>query len=171
MDLLKDDLKKLYFRFLIPSLGSAIVISGILWIGYGVGMPVLLRVMGGNDILYPYAMAGVLLGGAANIVLLFNIQILKYCGDAALSVYSVISNCVILFNSLFTGVGQSVQPILATNYGAGKWDRIQKVRKMSFLTIAVMGLSGRCNAVAAMAGGVVSSHCGLGTLGVLYIAL
>ena len=45
MDLLKDDLKKLYFRFLIPSLGSAMVISGILWIGYGVGMPVLLRVM------------------------------------------------------------------------------------------------------------------------------
>ena len=322
MDLLKDDLKKLYFRFLIPSLGSAmvmsiytltdaivigkgvgpdalaalsittpllcilmsmgilfgvggsvqmsvcrgtgnfekanrfftlsffalLVISGILWIGYGAGMPVLLRVMGGNDILYPYAMAymryinlflpiavfsnyfaifvradgdpnramaGVLLGGAANIVLdivfvfplqmgiggaafasvigmviqvvvgithffssknglkfirpkhtvssirqiigngipsffnefangfivlLFNIQILKYCGDAALSVYSVISNCVILFNSLFTGVGQSVQPILATNYGAGKWDRIKKVKKMSFLTIAVMGL-------------------------------
>ena len=45
MDLLKDDLKKLYFRFLIPSFGSAMVISGILWIGYGVGMPVLLRVM------------------------------------------------------------------------------------------------------------------------------
>lgn len=60
------------------------------------------------------------------IVLLFNIQILKYCGDAALSVYSVISNCVILFNSLFTGVGQSVQPIIATNYGAGKWERIKK---------------------------------------------
>lgn len=47
------------------------------------------------------------------IVLLFNIQILKYCGDSALSVYSVISNCVILFNSLFTGVGQSIQPIIA----------------------------------------------------------
>ena len=30
---------------------------------------------------------------------------------------------------------------------------------------------GRCNAVAAMADGVVSSYCGLGTLGVLYIAL
>src|SRR5574344_239441 len=43
------------------------------------------------------------------IVLLFNIQILKYCGENALSVYSVISNCVILFNSLFTGVGQSIQ--------------------------------------------------------------
>lgn len=74
------------------------------------------------------------------IVLLFNIQILKYCGDTALSVYSVISNCVILFNSLFTGVGQSIQPIIATNFGADKWDRIKKVRNMAFLTIICMGI-------------------------------
>lgn len=322
MDLLKDNLKKLYLRFLIPSLGSAMVmsiytltdaivigkgvgpnalaalsittpllcilmsmgilfgvggsvqmsvhrgtgnqqkanhfftlsfatlavVSLLLWILYGFGISTLLRLMGANDTLYPYAlaymkqinlflpiavfsnyvaifvradedpnraMAGVLLGGVVNIVLdivfvfplqmgiggaalasaigmviqvlvgithffspknklkfirpkhtfssiaqiigngipsffnefangfivlLFNIQILKYCGDSALSVYSVISNCVILFNSLFTGVGQSVQPIIATNYGAGKWDRILKIRRMSFLTIAIMGL-------------------------------
>ena len=73
------------------------------------------------------------------IVLLFNIQILRYCGEAALSVYSVISNCVILFNSLFTGVGQSIQPIIATNYGAGKWERIKKVRNMAFFTIVILG--------------------------------
>ena len=284
MDLLKDNLKKLYLKFLIPSLGSAMVMSiytltdaivigkgvgsdalaalsittpllcvlmamgilfgvggsvqmsvyrgtgnvekanryftlafatlgiitVILWMIYGMGMPFLLRVMGANDALYPYAsaymryiniflpvavfsnciaifvradndpnraMCGVLSGGVVNIaldivfvfplkmgiggaalasvlgmvvqvvvglthflskknglrlikpkhvlssvgqvisngipsffnefangfiVLLFNIQILKYCGDNALSVYSVVSNCVILFNSLFT---------------------------------------------------------------------
>ena len=223
------------------------LISVILWLVYGLNISSLLRVMGANDVLYPYAMAymryiniflpvavfsnyfaifvradgdpnramcGVLSGGAANIVLdivfvfplrmgiggaalasvigmviqvvvgishffsrknelkfikpkhvlssigqiisngipsffyefangfivfLFNIQILKYCGATALSVYSVISNCVILFNSLFTGVGQSIQPIIATNYGAGKWDRIKKVRNMAFVTIISMG--------------------------------
>ena len=322
MDLLKDNLKKLYLRFLIPSLGSAMVMSiytltdaivigkgvgadalaalsittpllcilmsmGILfgvggsvqmsvyrgagnykkanrfftlsfatlavitmllWMIYGFEISTLLRLMGANETLFPYAlsymryiniflpvavfsnyiaifvradedpnraMAGVLLGGVANIVLdivfvfpmqmgiggaalasaigmviqvlvgithflskknklkfivpkhtissivqiigngipsffnefangfivlLFNIQILKYCGESALSVYSVISNCVILFNSLFTGVGQSIQPIIATNYGANKWDRIGKIKKMAFLTIGVMGL-------------------------------
>lgn len=321
MDLLKDNLKKLYFRFLIPSLGSAMVMSiytltdaivigkgvgpdalaalsittpllcilmamgilfgvggsvqmsvhrgtenyekanrfftlsfialgiiaVVLWLVYGFGISFLLRMMGANDTLYPYAMsymryiniflpvavfsnyiaifvradgdpnramAGVLFGGVVNIVLdivfvfpckmgiggaalasvlgmliqvlvglshyfsrrnglkfirprhvissvgqiigngipsffnefangfivlLFNLQILRYCGDAALSVYSVISNCVILFNSLFTGVGQSIQPIVATNYGAGKWERIKKVRKMSLITIVLMG--------------------------------
>lgn len=321
MDLLQDQVKKLYLRFLLPSLGSAMVMSiytltdaivvgqgvgadalaalsittpllcvlmamGILfgvggsvqmsmqrgagkkeqanefftlslvalavvalalWLIYGLGISELLRVMGANDTLFPYAltymkyinlflpvavfsnfiaifvradgdpnraMAGVLLGGAVNIildivfvfplhmgiggaalasmigmviqvlvagshfvsaknglylirpnqvcsgvkkiisngipsffnefangfiVLLFNVQILRYCGDSALSVYSVISNCVILFNSLFTGVGQSIQPVVATNYGAGKWDRIGKVKNMAFVTIIVMG--------------------------------
>lgn len=73
------------------------------------------------------------------IVLLFNIQMLKYCGGAALSVYSVISNCVILFNSLFTGVGQAIQPIISTNYGAHNIKRIETVRKMAFITVAIMG--------------------------------
>lgn len=321
MDFLKDNLKKLYFRFLVPSLGSAMVMSIytltdavvvgkgvgadalaalsittpllcvlmsmgilfgvggsvqmnvsrgtgnnekanrfftlsfftlavialILWLAYGFGISPILRIMGANDTLYPYAlaymryidmflpvavfsnyiaifvradgdpnraMAGVLLGGAVNIVLdivfvfpcnmgiggaalasvlgmivqvvvgsthffsrknglkfikpkhiipsvgqiigngissffnelangfivlLFNVQILKYCGGSALSVYSVISNCVILVNSLFTGVGQTIQPIIATNYGAGKWERIRGIRRMSYLTIAIMG--------------------------------
>ena len=73
------------------------------------------------------------------IVLLFNVQMLKYCGESALSVYSVISNCVILVNSLFTGVGQTIQPIIAINYGAGKWERIKEIRRMSYLTITIMG--------------------------------
>lgn len=42
MNLLKDDLKKLYFKFLIPSLGSAMVMSiytltDAIVIGKGVG--------------------------------------------------------------------------------------------------------------------------------------
>ena len=235
-------------RFFTLSFAALAVVAVLLWLIYGFGISGLLRIMGANETLYPYAlaymkriivflpvavfsnyiaifvradedpnraMAGVLLGGVVNIVLdivfvfpmhmgiggaalasaigmviqvvvgithffsrknqlkfiwpkhvaasalqiiangipsffnefangfivlLFNIQILKYCGESALSVYSVISNCVILFNSLFTGVGQSIQPIVATNFGAGKWDRIRKIRKMAFATILVMGL-------------------------------
>lgn len=234
-------------RFFTLSLAALAIVALTLWIVYGFGISGLLRAMGANDTLFPYAMtymkyinlflpvavfsnyiaifvradgdpnramAGVLLGGAVNIVLdivlvfpvhmgiggaalasmigmviqvlvggshffsaknglhliklkhvwfsvkriistgipsffnefangfivlLFNVQILKYCGESALSVYSVISNCVILFNSLFTGVGQSIQPVIATNYGAGKWERIGKVKNMAFLTIFVMG--------------------------------
>ncbi len=234
-------------RFFTLSLVTLAIVALALWMIYGLGISALLRVMGANDTLFPYAltymkyinlflpvavfsnfiaifvradgdpnraMAGVLLGGAVNvildivlvfplhmgiggaalasmigmviqvlvagshfvsaknglhlirpkhvrssvkkiiangipsffnefangfIVLLFNVQILTYCGESSLSVYSVISNCVILFNSLFTGVGQSIQPVVATNYGAGKWNRIGKVKNMAFVTIIVMG--------------------------------
>ena len=74
------------------------------------------------------------------IVLLFNIQILKYCGSTALAVYSVISNCVILFNSMFTGVGQSIQPIVSMNYGAKNINRIYDIKRMAYVTILIMGI-------------------------------
>lgn len=322
MDLLKDNIRSLYFKFLIPSLGSAMVMSvytltdavvigkgvgadalaalsittpllcilmatgilfgvggsvqmnvhrgageekkanqyfslsllcmivmtAVLWIIYGTAMGPILRVMGANDTLFPYALAymkkinlflpaavfsnfiavfiradhdpnramtGVVCGGILNIildivfvfplqmgiagaalasalgmllqvlvggshfiskknemkfimpghilkgigvimangipsffnefangfiVLLFNVQILKYCGATALSVYSVVSNCVILFNSLFTGVGQAIHPVVSTNFGAGNTERIRAVKKMSYITIIILGV-------------------------------
>lgn len=74
------------------------------------------------------------------IVFLFNIQILAYLGTSALAIYSVISNVVILFNSLFTGVGQAIQPVTSTNFGAGRTDRVKQVRGMAYRTIIVMGV-------------------------------
>lgn len=73
------------------------------------------------------------------IVYLFNIQILKYGGTDALSIYGVISYCVILFNSLFTGVGQALSPIVSTNYGGKKIGRIKEACRYSYLTILLMG--------------------------------
>ncbi len=73
-------------------------------------------------------------------VFLFNIQMLRYNGSDALAVYSVIANCAILFNSLFTGVGQAVQPIISTNLGAGEKQRIRQVSRLAYLTAGVMGI-------------------------------
>ena len=46
---------------------------------------------------------------------------------------------MILFNSLFTGVGQAIQPIVATNYGAHQMERIYIVRSHAVKTILGMG--------------------------------
>jgi Na+-driven multidrug efflux pump len=73
------------------------------------------------------------------IVFLFNIQILRYCGQHALAVYSVIANCVILFNSLFTGVGQAIQPIISINFGAKLNERIICIKRYAYMTIVIMG--------------------------------
>ncbi|MDO5292649.1 MAG: MATE family efflux transporter [bacterium] len=74
------------------------------------------------------------------IVCLFNIQVLRYCGQTALAVYGVISNCVILFNSLFTGVGQAIQPIISYNYGAAQSKRIAETKRLGYITIIAMGI-------------------------------
>ena len=77
MDLLRDDLKKLYFKFLIPSLGSAMVMS----------------------------------------------------------IYTLTDAIVIC-----KGVGQSVQPVISTNYGANNIGRINTIKRMAYTTILIMGV-------------------------------
>ncbi len=47
---------------------------------------------------------------------------------------------VLLFNSLFTGVGQSVQPVISTNYGANNIGRIKIIKRMAYITILIMGV-------------------------------
>ena len=59
MDLLKDNLKKLYFKFLIPSLGSAMVMSiytltDAIVIGKGVGADALAALFPDYGCYYPF---------------------------------------------------------------------------------------------------------------------
>lgn len=73
------------------------------------------------------------------IVCLFNIQILRYADETTLSVYGVIANCAILFTSLFSGVGQAAQPLISTNYGSERTDRINLFKKYGFISVIIMG--------------------------------
>ena len=54
--------------------------------------------------------------------------------------YGVLANCAILFNALFVGVGQAVQPVSAFNFGAGQNVRIAKLRKYAYSTVLIMGV-------------------------------
>lgn len=76
----------------------------------------------------------------AIIIFVFNLQLLHYCSNAELAVYGVLANCAILFNALFVGVGQAVQPVSAFNFGAGQVDRIANLRRYSYSTILIMGI-------------------------------
>ncbi len=68
-----------------------------------------------------------------------NKQILRYGGEAALTVFGVIITCSGMFQHLFSGVGQAVQPIVAMNFGAGQIQRIREADKLSVLTALFMG--------------------------------
>ena len=55
-----------------------------------------------------------------------NNQIMKYAGAAALAVYGVLGTVSSLFQSIFSGIGQAAQPIVAASYGAGRTERCQQ---------------------------------------------
>lgn len=73
-------------------------------------------------------------------ILLFNNQIMKYHGEAALAVYGVIVNINYFVQSVSYGVGQAAQPIISINYGANQLDRVKKTAKYAWISAAVVGI-------------------------------
>nr|WP_243259481.1 MATE family efflux transporter [Eubacterium sp. 1001713B170207_170306_E7] len=78
---------------------------------------------------------------AGIVIFAFNHQLLRYVGDIGVSAYGVITNTAFVVTALSNGVSQAAQPILSTNYGAGRFDRIYKVRALGIKTaLAVCAL-------------------------------
>ncbi|MCZ9851882.1 MATE family efflux transporter [Brachyspira hyodysenteriae] len=74
------------------------------------------------------------------LALMFNRQIMKYFGTSALAVYSVIININILVQSSAYAIGQAAQPIISTNLGAGKMERIKSAVKCSIFSALVLSI-------------------------------
>lgn len=74
------------------------------------------------------------------LTMLFNRQILKYLGTNALSVYGIIINISTFVQCCAYSIGQASQPIISTNFGAGKGRRISQILKYALGTAAVFGL-------------------------------
>lgn len=83
------------------------------------------------------------------LTILFNRQILKYLGTDALSVYGIIINISTFVQCCAYSIGQASQPIISTNYGAGKGTRIKEVLKYAVGTAFVFGLLWVCVCLAA----------------------
>lgn len=73
------------------------------------------------------------------LTMLFNRQILKYLGTDALSIYGIIINISTFVQCCAYSIGQASQPIISTNYGAGKHERIKEVLKYAVSTAVVFG--------------------------------
>lgn len=84
--------------------------------------------------------ASVLDLGTVVLPILMNNQIMRYGGTSALAIYGAIGTIAALFQAMFGGVGQAIQPIVSTNYGAQKIDRIKSVWKMALTTVITMGI-------------------------------
>lgn len=73
------------------------------------------------------------------LTVILNKQVVRYGGETALAVFGVVVTFLLLFQSLFAGVGQAIQPIVSTNFGAGFEQRIRQVDKLSLVTAFFMG--------------------------------
>lgn len=74
------------------------------------------------------------------LTILFNRQIMAYLGTNALSVYGVIVNISTFVQCCAYSVGQASQPILSTNFGAGKGQRIRQTLRYALGTTTFFDL-------------------------------
>ena len=72
--------------------------------------------------------------------MLFNNQIMRYSGSAALAVYGLIINISTFAQACAYGIGQAAQPLISVNFGARKTERVTGTLKLALLTCAVFGV-------------------------------
>lgn len=61
------------------------------------------------------------------IILLFNTVILRLAGSDGVGAYAVIANVAMVCQSLFSGLGQGIQPLLSYHTGAGRRQEVRRV--------------------------------------------
>lgn len=74
------------------------------------------------------------------IMLLFNLQLLKYVGDIGVVVYGIVSNVALIVTSLSNGIAQAAQPMISANYGAGNIGRVREGRNLGLITAMAAGI-------------------------------
>ncbi|MDC7223245.1 MAG: MATE family efflux transporter [Spirochaetales bacterium] len=80
--------------------------------------------------------------GQSIVSLLLNNQLGRYGGDIYISAYGVVNRILMFLVMPLFGTVQGFQPIAGFNYGAGKFDRVKKVLRLTtlFATVYTTGL-------------------------------
>lgn len=74
------------------------------------------------------------------VMFLFNRRLLVCVGEIGVVVYGIISNTALVVNSISNGIAQAVQPLLATNFGAGNMERVDQARKLGLRVAVTAGI-------------------------------
>ena len=74
------------------------------------------------------------------VIFLFNLQALRYIGESGVVVYGILVNAMYFGTALYNGVSRGAQPVIATNFGANKTDRVKEVFKMGMKTTIFIGV-------------------------------
>ena len=74
------------------------------------------------------------------LTVLFNRQIMKYLGADALAIYGPIIQVSTFVQCCAYSVGQASQPLISTNFGAGKGGRIKETLRLALWTTVFFGV-------------------------------
>ena len=74
------------------------------------------------------------------LTVLFNRQIMQYLGANALAIYGPIIQVSTFVQCCAYSVGQASQPIISTNFGAGKGERINETLRLALWTTGFFGV-------------------------------
>lgn len=67
------------------------------------------------------------------IIILINQSLIKYGGDLAVGAYGIVNRVAFFLVMIVMGLNQGMQPIAGYNFGAGLYDRVNKVLKLTLL--------------------------------------
>lgn len=76
------------------------------------------------------------------VIWLFNLAILRTAaGNTGIAAYGIIANLALIAAAVFTGIGQGIQPIVSTNFGAGRHTRIRHTIQLAAAAAAAAGFA------------------------------
>lgn len=73
-------------------------------------------------------------------IFLFNTVLITIGGNIYVAAYGIILNVSYVIISIFSGIAQSTQPIISSNFGANKFSRCKKALKYGVMTSVIFGI-------------------------------
>lgn len=68
------------------------------------------------------------------VILIFNYIILSIEGNIGIAAYGVVANIALVITSLFTGIGQGIQPLVSYYYGTNEQEKLHKTYRYGVVT-------------------------------------
>jgi len=84
------------------------------------------------------------------VMITFNTLAARAAGNTGIAAYGILANIALVVISIFTGIGQGIQPLLSRYYGAGEREAVRRVYILAAFTAAAFALAiyGVCAAFA-----------------------
>ena len=74
------------------------------------------------------------------VSIVFNIQLLRFVGEAGISAYGIIMYVSYVFMAIFIGYSIGMAPAVGYNYGSGNKNELKNIRKKSLFIVGICGI-------------------------------